>query len=144
MKPVIFCLEDFEIHRSLLELNLRQLLGETVTLQFFRSLAQLKNCPTRCDVLIADLNVTDSHAEETAEFLRMFAVHTPVIIQSSEAHWPQQLEAEHPGRIVAAEKAGQGPRFEYTLLAWLQTIRRGTTKKNSELGFPLSTLNGPC
>ncbi|MCQ8895052.1 hypothetical protein NQT62_01205 [Limnobacter humi] len=144
MKPVIFCLEDFEIHRSLLELNLRQLLGDTVTLYFFRSLAQLKACPMRCDVLVADLNVTDSPAENTAEFLKAFAAHTPVIVQSSDLDWPPRLEAEGHGNIVAAEKAGQGPRFEYTLQTWLQTIRRRQATQACEQGALLPNVNLRC
>lgn len=111
MKPVIFCLEDFEIHRFVLETHLIRLLADRVDVRYFRSLAQLKASDGPCHLLISDLNVTDSKAEDTAEFLLEFCEHTPVIVQSSEIDLPRQLEQKAPGRILAAEKGGQGQRF---------------------------------
>jgi hypothetical protein len=111
MKPVIFCLEDFEMHRFVLETHLTRLLADRVDVRYFRSLAQLKACTGPCQLLISDLNVTDSKAEDTAEFLLEYCEHTPVIVQSSEIDLPLQLELQAPGRIQAAEKGGQGERF---------------------------------
>mgnify|MGYP006200565275 FL=1 len=111
MKPVIFCLEDFEMHRFVLETHLTRLLADRVDVRYFRSLAQLKASNGPCQLLISDLNVTDSKAEDTAEFLLEYCEHTPVIVQSSEIDLPLQLELQAPGRIQAAEKGGQGERF---------------------------------
>lgn len=111
MKPVIFCLEDFEMHRFVLETHLTRLLADRVDVRYFRSLAQLKASNGPCQLLISDLNVTDSKAEDTAEFLLEYCEHTPVIVQSSEIDLPLQLEQQAPGRIQAAEKGGQGQRF---------------------------------
>lgn len=119
MKPILFCLEDFEIHRAMLELRLRELLGDQVELRFFRSLQQLQACTAPCDVLISDLKLGDASAEQTASFLRQFCTTTPVLVQSSEIHLPNLLEHQHPGRIYATEKAGYGQRFEQALLTLL-------------------------
>lgn len=111
MKPVIFCLEDFEMHRFVLETHLTRLLEDRVQVRYFRSLAQLKACETSCHLLISDLNVSDSKAENTAKFLLEFCEHTPVLVQSSEIDLPTQLEQQSMGRITAVEKGGQGQRF---------------------------------
>ncbi len=115
MKPIIYCLEDFETHRFVLESHLEMLLKDTVEVHYFRTLGQLKAAPGPCQVLISDLNVTDSKAEETAQFLLQYCEHTPVIIQSSEPNLPWELETQAPGRIWAAEKAGHGERFKQIL-----------------------------
>ena len=115
MKPIIYCLEDFETHRFVLETHLEILLKDTVEVQYFRTLGQLKAAPGACQLLISDLNVTDSKAEDTAQFLLQYCEHTPVIIQSSEPQLPWDLETKAPGRIWAAEKAGQGERFKQVL-----------------------------
>lgn len=122
MKPILFCLEDFEIHRAMLELRLRELLGDQVELRFFRSLQQLQACTAPCDVLISDLKLGDASAEQTASFLRQFCTTTPVLVQSSEIHLPNLLEHQHPGRIYATEKAGYGQRFEQALLTLLTLL----------------------
>lgn len=111
MKPVIFCLEDFEMHRFVLETHLTRLLADRVEVKYFRSLAQLKASNSRCQLLISDLNVIDSKAENTARFLLEYCKHTPVIVQSTEEELPWQLEQQAAGRIQAAEKGGQGQRF---------------------------------
>ncbi|MCR2745699.1 hypothetical protein [Limnobacter parvus] len=111
MKPVIFCLEDFEMHRFVLETHLTRLLADRVDVRYFRSLAQLKASGMPCQLLISDLNVCDSKAENTARFLLEFCEHTPVIVQSSEIDLPLQLEQQAPGRIQAVEKGGQGQLF---------------------------------
>lgn len=115
MKPVIFCLEDFEMHRFVLETHLTRLLADRVDVRYFRSLAQLKASAGPCQLLISDLNVTDSKAEDTAEFLLEYCEHTPVIVQSSETELPFLLERQAPGRIQAAEKGGQGERFAHAI-----------------------------
>lgn len=115
MKPIIYCLEDFETHRFVLETHLEILLKDTVEVQYFRTLGQLKAAPGPCQLLISDLNVTDSKAEQTAQFLLAYCEHTPVIIQSSEPELPWDLETQAPGRIWAAEKAGHGERFKQIL-----------------------------
>lgn len=122
MKPVIFCLEDFEMHRFVLETHLTRLLADRVTVQYFRSLAQLKASSSSCDLLIADLNVGDSKAENTAKFLLEYCEHTPVIVQSSEIDLPQQLEQQAPGRIQAAEKGGHGELFAQALDRFMATM----------------------
>ncbi len=111
MKPVIFCLEDFEMHRFLLETHLTRLLADRVEVKYFRSLSQLKASHGGCQLLISDLNVSDSKAENTARFLLDYCEHTPVIVQSTEEDLPGQLEQQSAGRIQAAEKGGQGHRF---------------------------------
>lgn len=111
MKPVIFCLEDFEMHRFVLETHLTRLLADRVEVKYFRSLAQLKASHGGCQLLISDLNVSDSKAENTARFLLEYCEHTPVIVQSTEEDLPLQLEKQAAGRIQAAEKGGQGQRF---------------------------------
>ena len=111
MKPVIFCLEDFEMHRFVLETHLTRLLKDRVVVRYFRSLAQLKASNSNCQLLISDLNVSDSKAESTAQFLLDYCEHTPVIVQSSDPDLPEQLEIKAPGRIYAAEKGGHGQRF---------------------------------
>lgn len=115
MKPIIYCLEDFETHRFVLETHLEILLKDTVEVHYFRTLNQLKAAPGPCQLLISDLNVSDSKAEETAKFLLQYCEHTPVIIQSSEPQLPFDLEIQAPGRIWAAEKAGHGERFRKAL-----------------------------
>jgi DNA-binding NtrC family response regulator len=111
MKPVIFCLEDFEMHRFVLETHLTRLLEDRAEVRYFRSLAQLKASNSNCQLLISDLNVGDSKAESTAQFLLEYCEHTPVIVQSSDPDLPEQLEMKAPGRIYAAEKGGHGQRF---------------------------------
>lgn len=111
MKPVIFCLEDFEMHRFVLETHLTRLLADRVEVKYFRSLSQLKASSGGCQLLISDLNVIDSKAENTARFLLEYCEHTPVIVQSTEEELPRQLELLAAGRILAAEKGGQGQRF---------------------------------
>jgi DNA-binding NtrC family response regulator len=112
MKPVIFCLEDFEVHRFVLETHLDRLLQNKAEVRYFRSLGQLKASGSSCQLLISDLNVGDSKAENTAKFLLEYSEHTPVIVQSSDPILPEQLEQQAPGRIQAAEKGGQGQRFK--------------------------------
>lgn len=111
MKPIIFCLEDFEMHRFVLETHLTRLLADKVEIRYFRSLTQLKAYNSGCQLLISDLNVGDSKAENTAKFLLEYSAHTPVIVQSSEEKLPFWLEEQAAGRIWAAEKGGQGQRF---------------------------------
>ncbi|HEX4856640.1 MAG TPA: response regulator [Limnobacter sp.] len=111
MKPVIFCLEDFEVHRFVLESHLDRLLQDKAQVRYFRSLAQLKAWPENCQLLISDLNLSDSKAENTARFLLEYCRHTPVIVQSSEEEWPARLEQQACGRIQAVEKGGQGQKF---------------------------------
>lgn len=122
MKPVIFCLEDFEIHRFVLETHLTRLLQDQVEVQYFRSLAQLKACRSTCQLLISDLNVSDSKAENTAQFLLEYCEHTPVIVQSSEEDLPQQLEEQAEGRIRAVEKGGQGQRFNKAIETFIASL----------------------
>jgi len=124
MKPVIFCLEDFEMHRFVLETHLTRLLADRVEVQYFRSLSQLKAATTACDLLISDLNVGDSKAENTARFLLEYCEHTPVIVQSSEAELPEQLEHQTGGRIQAVEKGGQGERFNTAIQQFMAQIEQ--------------------
>lgn len=122
MKPVIFCLEDFELHRFVLETHLNRLLQNKAEVRYFRSLAQLKASGSACQLLISDLNVGDSKAENTAQFLLQYSEHTPVIIQSSDPVLPEQLEQQAPGRIQAAEKGGQGQRFKDAIEEFVSKI----------------------
>ena len=126
MKPVIFCLEDFEMHRFLLETHLTRLLSDRVEVQYFRTLAQLKAANTSCDLLIADLNVGDSKAENTAQFLLKYCEHTPIVVQSSEIDLPLQLAQQAPGRIQYAEKGGQGKRFEQAMESFIAQMEQKT------------------
>lgn len=119
MKPVIFCLEDFEMHRFILEARLHQLVGSQAEIRFFKSLGQLKACPEPCDLLISDLNLGDSDADNTASFLREFCNHTPVLVQSAEISLPEKLENETLGRIQATEKAGHGNKFSAALTVFM-------------------------
>lgn len=111
MKPIIFCLEDFEVHRFMLEFKLLELLGQKAEIVYFTSMRQLKAHGGKCDLLVSDLNLGDSDSDQTAAFLREFCQHTPVLVQSTEQALPQELEAETGGRIIATEKAGHGTRF---------------------------------
>jgi DNA-binding NtrC family response regulator len=111
MKPVIFCLEDFEMHRFVLETHLTRLLADRVEVKYFRSLTQLQASHDSCQLLISDLNLSDSKAENTARFLLEYCQHTPVIVQSTEEELPRQLEQQAAGRIQVAEKGGQGQMF---------------------------------
>lgn len=122
MKPVIFCLEDFEMHRFVLETHLTRLLADRVNVRYFRSLAQLKASESGCHLLISDLNVGDSKAENTARFLLEYCEHTPVIVQSTEVDLPLQLEQQAPGRIQAVEKGGQGQRFATAIQQFMAQI----------------------
>lgn len=126
MKPVIFCLEDFEMHRFVLETHLTRLLEDKVEVRYFRSLAQLNASGTNCHLLISDLNVSDSKAENTAKFLLQYCEHTPVIVQSSDPVLPEQLEQQAPGRIQAAEKGGQGQRFEDAIEHFMARMEQKT------------------
>lgn len=110
------------MHRFVLETHLTRLLADRVDVRYFRSLAQLKASKGPCQLLISDLNVTDSKAEDTAEFLLQFCEHTPVIVQSSEIDLPRQLEQKAPGRIQVAEKGGQGQRFAQAIEAFMQQM----------------------
>jgi DNA-binding NtrC family response regulator len=122
MKPVIFCLEDFEMHRFVLETHLTRLLADRVDVFYFRSLAQLKASTTICHLLISDLNVGDSKAENTARFLLEYSEHTPVIIQSTEEDLPRQLAQLAPGRIEVVEKGGQGSRFVLAIEKFISQV----------------------
>ena len=122
MKPVIFCLEDFEMHRFVLETHLNKLLQNKADVRYFRSLGQLKASGSACQLLISDLNVGDSKAENTAQFLLQYSEHTPVIIQSSDPILPEQLEQLAPGRIQAAEKGGHGRRFKQAIEEFISRI----------------------
>lgn len=122
MKPLIFCLEDFEMHRFVLETHLNRLLQNKAEVRYFRSLGQLKASGSGCQLLISDLNVGDSKAENTAKFLLQYSEHTPVIIQSSDPILPELLEQQAPGRIQAAEKGGQGQRFKQAIEEFIAKI----------------------
>lgn len=121
MKPVIFCLEDFEMHRFVLETHLNRLLAGRAEVRYFRTLAQLKACKSPCQLLISDLNLGDSKADNTADFLLEYCMHTPVIVQSSEEDWPRKLETQACGRILAVEKGGQGQRFSKAIQQFMDT-----------------------
>mgnify|MGYP001206757388 CR=1 FL=1 len=99
------------MHRFVLETHLTRLLADKVEVKYFRSLTQLQASHDSCQLLISDLNLSDSRAENTARFLLEYCQHTPVIVQSSEEELPQQLEQQAAGRIQAAEKGGQGQKF---------------------------------
>jgi DNA-binding NarL/FixJ family response regulator len=120
MKPIIFCLEDFEVHRFMLEFKLLELVGQKAEVVYFSSMKQLKANQGKCDLLIADLNLGDSDSDQTAAFLREFCLHTPVLVQSTEQALPQELEEETEGRIVATEKAGHGERFSNAIQTFMQ------------------------
>jgi DNA-binding NtrC family response regulator len=122
MKPIIFCLEDFEVHRFVLETHLNRLLQGKAEVRYFRSLAQLKAWPGQCQLLISDLNVSDSRAENTARFLLEYCEHTPVIVQSSEEEWPDRLEQMGRGRIHAVEKGGQGQKFNQAIQEFMSRL----------------------
>ncbi len=124
MKPVIFCLEDFEMHRFVLETHLTRLLEDRAEVRYFRSLAQLKASNGSCHLLISDLNVGDSRADSTAKFLLEYCEHTPVIVQSSEPDLPEQLAKQAPGRIYVAEKAGHGERFNEAIEQFLARMEQ--------------------
>lgn len=119
MKPIIFCLEDFEVHRFMLEFKLIELLGQRADVFYFTSMKQLKAQAGSCDLLISDLNLGDSDSEKTADFLREYCKHTPVFVQSTEQSLPQELEESTEGRIIATEKAGHGKRFADHLLKFM-------------------------
>jgi DNA-binding NtrC family response regulator len=119
MKPVIFCLEDGMLYRSMLELRLNNLLGDAAEVVYFHSLNKFRAYEKPCDVLISDLHLGDARGEETAAYLLEYCKHTPVIVQSSDPYLPEQLEKRGHGNIVAVEKAGKGDCFEAALTLFL-------------------------
>jgi DNA-binding NtrC family response regulator len=131
MKPVIFCLEDFEVHRFMLEFKLLELLGDQVDVRYFVSMQQLQAFNGPCDLLISDLNLGDSDSEKTAEFLRRYCEHTPVLVQSTEHTLPNELETETNGRITATEKAGHGQRFTNAILQFMREFKEHQNKTPS-------------
>lgn len=128
MKPVIICLEDFEMHRFLLESSLSYLIKDEAEIVYYRSMRQFKEANRPCNLLISDLNLGDSNAESTAEFLKTYSLHTPVIVQSSEPYLPIQLEQDTEGRILAVEKAGQCRRFRDQIVQFLAQWPSQTTQ----------------
>ena len=123
MKPLIFCLEDFEMNRFVLETNLKTLLGDTVDIRYFRSMRKFLACNESCDLLISDLHLGDSNADNTGRFLLEYCKHTRVIVQSSDPVVPEELEKLGKGRILAVEKAGQGERFKKALDVFMAEIQ---------------------
>lgn len=119
MKPVIFCLEDGLLYRSMLKLRLDTLLGDEAEVIYFHSLNKFRAFAKPCDVLISDLHLSDARGEETAAYLLEYCKHTPVIVQSSDPYLPAQLEKRGHGNIVAVEKAGEGECFEAALTHFL-------------------------
>ena len=110
------------MHRFVLQTHLDRLLQDKAEVRFFRSLGQLKASGSTCQLLISDLNVGDSKAENTAKFLLEYSEHTPVIVQSSDPILPEQLELQAPGRIQAAEKGGQGQRFKDAIESFISKL----------------------
>ncbi|HEX4879065.1 MAG TPA: hypothetical protein VFV39_04400 [Limnobacter sp.] len=120
MKPIIHCLEDFEMHRFILESHLQRLLSDSVDVRYFRSMQQLQGATTVCQLLISDLHVPDSPGERTAEYLLKACEHTPVLVQSSDPVLPIELAKRSGGKIRVVEKGGQGAMFEQAILHFMQ------------------------
>ncbi|HEX4843477.1 MAG TPA: hypothetical protein VFV57_07385 [Limnobacter sp.] len=115
MKPIIHCLEDFELHRFILESHLDRLLNNAADIRYFRSMQQLQNAGKTCHLLISDLHVPDSPGERTAEYLLEACAHTQVLVQSSDPVLPAELVKRSGGKIQAVEKGGQGVLFEQAI-----------------------------
>ncbi|WP_370263135.1 hypothetical protein [Limnobacter sp.] len=115
MKPIIHCLEDFEMHRFILESHLQRLLNNDAEVHYFRTMGQLKKTSRSCHLLISDLHLPDSPGEQTAKYLLSICEHTPVLVQSSDPILPDELAQRSHGKIMVVEKGGQGPRFEQAI-----------------------------
>ena len=68
MKPVIFCLEDFEMHRFVLETHLTRLLEDRAEVRYFRSLAQLKASNSGCHLLIDPIGFGFEHYDALGRY----------------------------------------------------------------------------
>ncbi len=119
VKPLIYCLEDFEMHRFMLENNINALLSNRAVVRYFRGMQQFNKCTEPCHLLISDLTLGDSPAYKTAEFLMQYCQHTPVFVQSTHPDLPDQLEELSQNKIIATEKAGHGPRFRAEMLKFM-------------------------